>query len=107
MDFQAAIGEQEKTRRYDALWEYVYARTQADDRLLWHSPVDPALRSIIMAVGIRGAPAAEVGPRLLESVGAEMRAFRGTLDALRVAPNVTTSEEELDRFLEAASGLAV
>lgn len=106
LDFQAAIGVQEKARRYDVLWNHVRSRVQADGRLEWRSPAAPELRSIIMAVGVRGASAADVGPRLLESVGAEMRAFRGAFDALRVAPNVTTAEAELDRFLDAAAGMA-
>ena len=106
LDFQAAIGMRERTRRYDVLWNRVHERTASDDRLVWRSPRALELRSIIMAVGLRGTEAAEAGPRLLESVGAELRAFRGSLDALRVAPNVTTTEAELDRFLDAAADLA-
>lgn len=107
LDFHAAIGAGERGRRYDVLWRQVHGRTESDDRLVWRSPVAPELRSVIMAVGVRGTPAAEAGPRLLEVVGAETRAFRGVLDALRVAPNVQTTAGELDRFLDAAAELAV
>lgn len=60
-----------------------------------------SLSSVIMAVEVVGRPAAELGPELLESEGAVVRAFGGRLNSLRVSPNLMTSEEELDRFLDA------
>jgi selenocysteine lyase/cysteine desulfurase len=61
---------------------------------------------MIMAVEVRGARAPEVAPRLLEEIGGEARAFGGSLNALRVSPNLMTTDEELDRFLEAAARAA-
>ena len=55
---------------------------------------------------VAGRPAPELGPELLETEGAVVRSFGGGLNSLRVSPNLMTSEEELDRFLDAlvASG---
>lgn len=104
--FQASLGTDEKERRYRAIWAHVHERTRDDARLVWRSPTAPELRSMIMAVGVRGASAQDVAPRLLETVGAELRAFAPPLDALRVSPNLATGEEELDRVLSAAGALS-
>jgi len=104
--FQASLGAVEKERRYRSLWARVHERTVEDARLVWKSPTAPELRSVIMAVGIRGASAPDVAPRLLEGVGAELRAFAPPLNALRVSPNLATGEDELDRVLAAAAALA-
>jgi selenocysteine lyase/cysteine desulfurase len=104
--FQASLGADEKERRYRALWARVHDRTRDDDRLIWRSPTAPELRSMIMAVGVRAAAAPDVAPRLLESVGAELRAFAPPLNALRVSPNLATGEDELDGVLSAAGALA-
>lgn len=100
LHFQASIGQSEKTRRYRALWDQVHGRVVEDDRLLWGSPTDPALRSVIMAVGVRGRSAQDLGPMLLERHGAVLRAFGGSLDTLRVSPNLATEDDALARVLD-------
>lgn len=99
--FQAALGADEKERRYRALWRRVRDRVDAEASLAWRSPRMWSLSSVIMAVEVVGRTAAELGPELLESEGAVVRAFGGGLNSLRVSPNLMTSEEELDRFLDA------
>ena len=106
LDFQASIGVQEKERRYRALWALVHRRTTEDTRLHWGSPVDPALRSVIMAVGVRSRRAPELGPMLLERHGAVLRAFGGRLNTLRISPNLMTEDDALDRFLDVLTSLA-
>jgi selenocysteine lyase/cysteine desulfurase len=106
LDFHATIGQAERDRRYAAMWRRVRERVEAEPGLTWRSPVEPELRSMIMAVEVRGARAPEVAPRLLEEIGGEARAFGGSLNALRVSPNLMTTDEELDRFLEAAARAA-
>ncbi len=101
LDFQAALGAEEKERRYRALWRRVRDQVEADSRLLWRSPPSWEIGSLIMAVGVRGTPAPRLGPVLLEAEGAVMRAFWGALDALRVSPNLATSDEDLTRVLNA------
>jgi len=99
--FQAALGAAEKDRRYRALWRRVRDRVDSEASLAWHSPVTWSLSSVIMAVEVVGRPAPELGPELLETEGAVVRSFGGGLNSLRVSPNLMTSEEELDRFLDA------
>jgi len=101
--FQATIGAQEKARRYAALWRRVHERTADEATLRWRSPVDPRLRSVIMAVEAEGRQAAAMAPDLLASVGAVVRAFGPPLNTFRVSPNVMTTDAEVDRFLEALS----
>jgi selenocysteine lyase/cysteine desulfurase len=99
--FQAALGAAEKDRRYRALWRRVRDRVDSEASLAWRSPVTWSLSSVIMAVEVVGRPAPELGPELLETEGAVVRSFGGGLNSLRVSPNLMTSEEELDRFLDA------
>ena len=99
--FQAALGAAEKDRRYRALWRRVRDRVDSEASLAWRSPVTWSLSSVIMAVEVVGRPAPELGPELLETEGAVLRSFGGGLNSLRVSPNLMTSEEELDRFLDA------
>ena len=99
--FQAALGAAEKDRRYRALWRRVRDRVDAEASLAWRSPLMWPLSSVIIAVEVVGRPAPELGPEMLETEGAVVRAFGGALNSLRISPNLMTSEEELDRFLDA------
>ena len=101
LTFQAALGEAEKSRRYQALWRRVRDRVDAEPSLEWRSPREWSLSSVIMAVEVVGRAAPELGPDLLEAEGAVVRTFGGGLNSLRASPNLMTSEEELDRFMNA------
>lgn len=107
LDFQAGIGEEEKKRRYDAIWTRVHDRVDGDARLRWGSPEAPELRSMIMAVGVRGRSAPELGPWLLDRHGVVLRAFGGEVDTLRVSPNLMTEDARLERFFDVISSEAV
>jgi len=101
LTFQAALGEAEKSRRYQALWRRVRDRVDAEPSLEWRSPREWSLSSVIMAVEVVGRAAPELGPDLLQAEGAVVRTFGGGLNSLRASPNLMTSEEELDRFMNA------
>ena len=58
---------------------------------------------MIMAVEADGRQAAAMAPDLLANAGAVVRAFGPPLNTFRVSPNVMTTDEEVDRFLEALS----
>lgn len=103
LTFQAAIGKDEKARRYAALWDRVHERTVDQRGLAWRSPVAPELRSVIMAVEAEGLRAAATAPELLANAGAVVRAFAPPLNTFRVSPNVMTTDDEVDRFLDALS----
>lgn len=99
--FQASIGQEEKERRYAALRTHVRRRVDAEPRLSWLSPTDPALASVIMAVEVRQESSSEVAEWLMDELGAVVRPFGPPLNTLRVSPNLATLEAELDRFLDA------
>jgi selenocysteine lyase/cysteine desulfurase len=101
LDFQDALGEEEKARRYEALWNRVRERVDAEPDLEWRSPREWELSSVIMAVSRTGASAPEMGSALFGSMGGVVRAFGGGLNSLRVSPNLMTSEDELDSFMSA------
>jgi selenocysteine lyase/cysteine desulfurase len=103
LSFQASIGEAEKQRRYRSIWRRVFDQVDADARLAWRSPRDPALRSTIMAVEVLGASAQQVGADLQEHSGAVVRSFAAPLNTLRVSPNVMTLDPGIDRFLYEAA----
>jgi selenocysteine lyase/cysteine desulfurase len=98
--FQSALGEEEKERRYRALWRRIRERVDGEDGLSWSSPRDWSLGSMIMAVGVRGRAAPELGQALIDDEGVVLRAFGGDLNTLRVSPNLMTEDDGLDRFLD-------
>lgn len=99
--FQASLGASEKLRRYAAVRRTIRDRVDGDPLLAWRSPVEPGLSSIIMAIEVNGRAALELGARLLETHGVVVRAFGPPLNALRVSPNVMTTDAEIDRFFMA------
>ena len=103
--FQAALGEEEKERRYRALWTTLRDRAMSDRALAWHSPGSWALGSMLVSVEVRGGSAPEIGPLLLEEHQIGVRAFGPPLNALRISPNVATTDEALARALDVLSSL--
>ena len=99
LGFQQSLGEGEKERRYRAMFGGVLDRVDAEEGLDWRSPRDWALGSMVMSVRVRGRSAPELGPELLASQGAVVRAFGGDLNAVRVSPNLMTDDGELEGFL--------
>jgi selenocysteine lyase/cysteine desulfurase len=104
--FQAALGEGEKERRYRALWSTLRDRAASDPALSWHSPDSWSLGSMLVAVGVRGRAAPEIGPQLLNAHQIGVRAFGPPLNALRISPNVATTDEELTGALDIMASLA-
>lgn len=102
LDFQASIGAAEKARRYASLWTQLKGACDADSRLTWKSPTDEALTSVLMAVEVRGAQASNLVAPLLDRGGIVVRGFGAPLNALRVSPNVATSGDDLETFVDGA-----
>ncbi len=98
--FQAALGAGEKERRYHSLWRRIKERVDSETGLVWRSPCDWSLSSMIMAVEVRGRSAPDLAVELKASLGADVRPFGGSLNALRVSPNLFTPEAQIDRFLD-------
>jgi selenocysteine lyase/cysteine desulfurase len=76
-------------------------RVDSEPSLVWRATREWSLSAVIMAVEAVGRAAPDLGPDLLEAEGAVVRTFGGDLNSLRVSPSLMTSEEELDRFMDA------
>jgi selenocysteine lyase/cysteine desulfurase len=101
LDVQASLGDRWKLDRYRALREHLRQAVGDAPELTWRSPTDPALGGPLVAVERRGADAGRLGRWLWEEHQTVVRAFPGEpLNTIRVSPNVTTSNSELDRFVE-------
>lgn len=99
--FQASLGEDEKERRYRALWSHTRDRVAAEPGLAWRSPERWESSSAIMAVEVLGRQAPVLGRALQEEHGVSVRSFGSPLNSLRISPNLATSLADLDAFLEA------
>jgi selenocysteine lyase/cysteine desulfurase len=104
--FQLALGENEKVERYRDLRRRIRDRVDAEPGLRWRSPREWPLGSMIVAVSVAGRDASALAGPLLHEHGLVLRAFGPPFDALRLSPNVATSEEEVDRALDALAASA-
>ncbi|HSR43300.1 MAG TPA: aminotransferase class V-fold PLP-dependent enzyme, partial [Longimicrobiales bacterium] len=99
--FQESLGSDEKERRLVRTWSRMRERVEAVPGLEWRSPERWERGASLVAVRVRGRPAAELGAALYAGHGVVVRAFGGgSLDHLRVSPNVMTTDAEMDRFFE-------
>lgn len=104
--FQVALGEDEKVQRYRAIRNRIRDRVDADPRLRWRSPRGWALGSMIVAVSVADRDASSLAVPLFQDHGLVLRAFPAPFNALRLSPNVATTDEEVDRALDALAGSA-
>lgn len=103
LDFQKALGESEKVVRYREIRSRLEATVDAEPSLTWQSPRTWELGASLVGIGFTGVGAAEVSRRMYREQGIVLRPFETAagLNALRISPNVITSEGELDALFEA------
>lgn len=104
--FQQALGAQEKEAGYRRMWRHVAERVDSEAGLTWCSPRRWEDGSMVMAIRVRGREAPELGTLLLEEHGIGVRAFGGSLNTLRVSPNLAVDDAALDGALDVLAGLA-
>jgi selenocysteine lyase/cysteine desulfurase len=61
---------------------------------------------MIVAVSVTGREASALAGPLFEEHGLALRAFGAPFNALRLSPNVATTDEEVDRALDALAASA-
>lgn len=106
IDFQARLGAAAKEERCRELWQYFYDRVEASERLTWRSARSWDFASSLFAVEIDGIDVGDAFERLFRENGFVFRAFSGGgLNHGRISPNVMNTEDEIDRFVEAAEAL--
>jgi selenocysteine lyase/cysteine desulfurase len=100
LDFQRALGEGRKESAYRRMFGDLMDRVDGTSGLIWRSPRQWERGSILVAVGLRDAGAAETSDTLFQAHGIVVRPFpQEGLNALRVSPNLMNTLEEMDGLI--------
>lgn len=106
IDYYKALGPRRKEERLRYLQNYWVNQVKALDHVVLNTPTDPKRSCAIANVGIKGMKPADMSKRLLEEHKIWTVAIdRGPIKGCRITPNVYTSTEELDQFVEALKQL--
>jgi selenocysteine lyase/cysteine desulfurase len=100
LDVQEGLGAAAKLDRYRSVHARLRDAVDATPGLAWRSPREFEAGASLVAVEIEGARAPEVGARLLSEERVILRSFGERPNALRISPNVATTDAELDRLVE-------
>lgn len=102
---QLDLGGERVDSRLRELRAYAQAAVEASSRLRWRSPRAWKDGAALFAVEATGVQAGEASRRLLQDHGIVLRPFGGDLNTMRLSPNVTTRESEIDTFIRAVENL--
>jgi len=101
VDFQTRLGRGAVAAHRDALRAHAKERVDADPRLQWRSPEAGPLASGLYTIGAGDFDGQDVARRLFEEHQVVVRGFtRDDIRCLRVSPNVSDTEADLDRLFE-------
>lgn len=102
--YYKTIGPKRKEDRLRFLQNYWVDKVRAMDHIVINTPTDRQRSCGIANVGIKGMEPAEMSKRLMEEHNIWTVAInRGPIKGCRITPNVYTSIEELDHFVDALS----
>lgn len=100
LEFQLAIGQAAKDNRYRYMFERLRRGAEETPGFGWASPTDFADGASLVSLAIEGLGAGEFSARMQEH-GFVFRPFEMPgLNAVRISPNMMTTEDELTRFFE-------
>ncbi len=107
LDYYNMMGGEKKEKRMRYLQEYWTDKVRGLPRIILNTPKDPNRVCGIVNVGIEGINPVEMATRLMKeykifTVGIDYANVQGC----RICPNVYTSLEELDIFVEALKSMA-
>ena len=107
IDYFNMIGAERKEKRMQYLQQYWTSRVKDIPRVVINTPLVEGRSCGIANVGITGIKPADLAKRLMD----EHKVFTVAIDyanvqGCRICPNVYTTTEELDRFVEAIKKLA-
>jgi selenocysteine lyase/cysteine desulfurase len=103
--FQIDLGRDRVDARLRQLHAYTQAAVEASPRLQWRSPRAWDDGASLFAVEAVGVQAGEASRELLQEHGIVLRPFGGDLNTMRLSPNVTTRESEIDAFVRAVESI--
>jgi len=106
LDVQEGLGADAKLARYRAIHSRLLDAVDATPSLAWRSPRSWEAGSALVAIQVVGRASSSLGSTLFEDHGVVLRAFGSRPDALRISPNVATSDAELDRLVGLLAGAA-
>lgn len=105
--FHEAIGSARKMERLRYLQAYWTSKVRSLPNIVLNTPADPARTCAIANVGVRGLSPAQLATVLLEDHNIYTVAIdRGTVQGVRVTPQLYTSVAELDTLVEALTATA-
>ncbi len=105
LEFQRAIGDAVREERLKALRTRLRQGAEAAGFVRWRSPESWALGASLCALEIEGFESPELF-RLMNQAGFVFRPFFGEgINAVRISPNLITTEAQIDRFFETVSSL--
>ena len=100
LDFQAALGEDRKVKRYMEIFHRFRDAVEASPGLVWRSPRSWEMGGILTAVQLLNGEASAVSESLFRDHGVVVRPFPASgLNSLRVSPNLMNTETETERLL--------
>ena len=102
LDFQGALGTDDKVARYREIRASLRARVDADPSLSWRSSESWELGASLIGIGFETPQANAVSVGMYEERGIVIRPFQTQgLNALRISPNTITSEAEIESLFAA------
>ncbi|GAB5521882.1 MAG: aminotransferase class V-fold PLP-dependent enzyme [Rhodothermales bacterium] len=102
LTFHQTIGAKRKEARLRYLRDYWATRLLEHDRVRLHTSLDPAYSCCIANVQIDGVDSAKLGAHLWKTHRMIVTPIKHPeFEGLRVTPNLYTTLEELDRFVDA------
>lgn len=107
IEYYQMLGPKRKEERLRYLQHYWTDQVRSLPGIILNTPVEPRRSCAIANVGIEGMPPGEMAKRLLEEFKIWTVAIDGAqVHGCRITPNVFTTLEELDRFVEALKSLS-
>jgi selenocysteine lyase/cysteine desulfurase len=100
LDVQDGLGAEAKLDRYRTVHARLLDAVESTAGLVWRSPRRWDTGASLVAVGFETASAPAVAAELSSAHRVILRAFGSRPDALRLSPNVATTDGELDRLID-------
>ena len=98
--FQNKIGLKKKNNYYNYLWSETKKIVDTSPDLIWHSPRDKGLSSMIMTIEAKKKSSFIVSKTLNEKHDIYLRPFENPLNALRISPNMFTSIMDIKKTIK-------
>jgi len=107
MKFRQDLGEEAIDKKLQSLWQYFRAGVERSPKLTWRSPVEWESSASLYAIEVKGKKSRDVFDVMYKEHGYVFRPFETQgLSSMRISPDVSNTEEEMDRFFEALGRVA-